>query len=150
MRDDHLIEFWRCPACNKPYRAQRSMFELVRPYLPSRSRGRPNVVFLCERCNDLRSHSSIDPPKPRIVDIEDPGQFVWVQRVFRAQIACVELDCESPIEILALRTRMGTEKRSGPGLRALAVTPQCRVRFKAFRAFSASVEKNVGVATFPR
>src|SRR5208282_78241 len=104
MTADTFVELWRCPSCSKPYRAPLSIFERIKLYLPSESRGRPSVVFLCEACNGLHFHRNTDRPLRRMSNTEDQGRFVWVQNIFGAQIACAEKSCEFSIEILSPRT----------------------------------------------
>jgi hypothetical protein len=102
MTQNSLIEeFWRCFGCNKSYRAAQLTYRLLKPYLPT---GKRTVILLCEACNDLRSYGTNDLPVLHTFDVEAGGPSVLVEKVFTGRIACTQIDCASPIEIISPRT----------------------------------------------
>jgi hypothetical protein len=97
---DVLVEFWQCLGCKKAYRTPRAMYQRLAPFLPSQSTGNPSVVFACTACNLMRSYDKSDLPLPRTLDIEDLAGAVFAEKIFRAEIACGQENCESRMLIL--------------------------------------------------
>lgn len=101
----HVVDFWHCLGCDKPYRVLRPTYQMMEPYLPILSTDTKAPILLCEACGDLRSYSKNDLPLPRTFDTETKVRFVFVQKIFLGRIVCAEKSCASPIEILLPRTK---------------------------------------------
>jgi hypothetical protein len=96
-----FIEFFRCRNCSKPYRVPFSASPLLLRILPNRSNGKPNAVFACEACRDLRRYSTDDVPPMRYYDNGEGEGVVYIAKFFHAEIACADSNCESRIEVIA-------------------------------------------------